>query len=50
MGADKIVVIQAGRVMEEGTHPDLMRREGIYKKLVDLQRQSADWTLAGNQQ
>ena len=35
--ADKIVVIEAGRVVEEGTHDQLMSREGAYARLVRLQ-------------
>ena len=35
--ADKIVVIEAGRVVEEGTHDALMARGGTYAQLVRLQ-------------
>jgi ABC-type multidrug transport system fused ATPase/permease subunit len=35
--ADKIFVIEAGRVAESGTHRALLAREGIYKKLYELQ-------------
>ncbi len=35
--ADKIVVMEKGRVAEEGTHAELMAKAGIYKELHDLQ-------------
>ena len=35
--ADKIVVIQDGRVVEEGTHDELMAQESFYHRLVQKQ-------------
>jgi subfamily B ATP-binding cassette protein MsbA len=35
--ADKIVVLDQGRVREFGTHQDLVRRGGIYQRLHELQ-------------
>ena len=37
VNADKIVVMERGRIMEEGTHIELLERNGIYKKLIDMQ-------------
>ena len=36
MHADKIIVLEQGRVVEEGTHQDLMRRNGDYAHMVSL--------------
>lgn len=36
-GADRIHVINQGRIVESGTHRELIAREGIYKRLRDLQ-------------
>lgn len=35
--ADKIVVMDKGRVVDEGRHEDLLERGGIYRKLFELQ-------------
>ncbi|MEZ5032516.1 MAG: ATP-binding cassette domain-containing protein [Saprospiraceae bacterium] len=35
--ADEILVLREGRVVERGTHDELIARKGEYSKLVDLQ-------------
>jgi subfamily B ATP-binding cassette protein MsbA len=35
--ADRIVLLDKGRIVESGTHRELYEREGIYKKLYELQ-------------
>jgi len=37
MNADRILVLDRGRIIEEGTHQSLMARSGVYKRLADLQ-------------
>jgi len=34
---DRILVLNQGRLVEEGTHDDLLQQEGLYKQLFDLQ-------------
>ena len=35
--ADEIIVLQKGRIVERGTHDELMRLHGFYRKLVEMQ-------------
>ena len=37
MNADRIFVIDEGRIVEEGKHDDLLAKGGVYAKLVELQ-------------
>ncbi|MNE68608.1 putative multidrug export ATP-binding/permease protein [compost metagenome] len=40
--ADKIIVLDQGRVLEEGSHNELIAKEGLYYKLVNMQSFSAE--------
>ena len=42
---DKIVVLNEGAVVEEGTHEQLMDRKGLYYKLYHLQCESLEWKV-----
>ena len=46
-GADHIVVLENGRVAEQGTPAELMERGGLYRRMVELQSESARWKLNG---
>ena len=35
--ADQIVVIDKGKVLESGSHEQLMKAGGLYRKLIDMQ-------------
>lgn len=43
--ADQIVVVAKGRIVQQGTHEQLMKQEGIYKRFVDARQQAVSWKL-----
>lgn len=44
-GADRIVVLKDGYVAENGTPEELLRRNGVYHHMLELQNQSLAWSL-----
>ena len=48
MGADHVVVLADGHVAEEGTPEQLMERGGMFRHMVELQRESSNWQVGGN--
>ena len=45
MQADCILVLEDGRIAEMGTHRELLRRDGVYKSIYDIQMRSEDRAL-----
>ncbi|MGN0633949.1 MAG: ABC transporter ATP-binding protein [Oscillospiraceae bacterium] len=46
--ADRLIVLDKGRLAEFGTHMELMRSKGVYYKLVMAQRQTTKMKKAGS--
>jgi ATP-binding cassette subfamily B protein len=45
MGADKIAVLEGGRLLEEGTGDELINRNGLFARLYSIQKESLGWTV-----
>lgn len=45
--ADNIIVLDEGRVVEQGTHKQLMENEALYARLWNLQTQTSGWKIGG---
>ena len=44
-GADRIVVLENGRTVQQGSPAELMEQDGLYRHMVQIQQESADWTV-----
>ena len=49
LAADLVVVLDKGRIVEQGTHPELLAAGGLYATLYDLQFRSREYALSDAQ-
>ena len=42
MKADRIIVLDKGRIVEQGTHDELKKADGIYRKIYESQSLSEE--------
>ena len=46
-GADQILVLDKGKIVQRGTHRELIAQDGIYRHFVVMREEAIDWKLAG---
>ena len=44
--ADQILVVDRGRVVQKGTHHELLRQEGLYRRFITIREQAEGWSIA----
>ncbi len=42
MNADQVIVMEQGRIVERGTHAELIRQDGLYRRIYELQLKPAE--------
>ena len=45
MNADQILVVDKGRIVQRGSHEELMAEEGIYSRFVEARKEALSWKL-----
>ena len=46
--ADQIVVVDAGKIVQRGTHEELIQKEGIYQRFIGVRTEAENWSLSKN--
>ena len=44
--ADQILVVEDGKIAERGTHQELIRQNGVYKRFTEIREQAEGWNLS----
>lgn len=43
--ADQILVVDQGRIVQEGSHSQLIQKEGLYRRFIQIRETAESWTL-----
>ncbi|WP_329886215.1 ABC transporter ATP-binding protein [Pseudoramibacter faecis] len=46
-GADQILVLEDGQIVQRGKHQELIRQEGLYRRFVEIRENAIGWKLGG---
>ena len=44
---DQILVVDEGRIAERGTHAELMRQDGVYRRFIEIREKAEGWHITG---
>lgn len=44
-GADQIVVLDDGRIVQQGTHENLIQQDGIYRRFIQIRQTASSWKI-----
>ncbi len=45
--ASQILVVNDGRIVERGTHEELLRQNGVYRRFIEIRERAEGWRIAG---
>ena len=43
---DQILVVEDGKIAERGTHQELIRQNGVYKRFTEIRERAEGWNLS----
>lgn len=44
-GADQILVVDQGKIVQKGTHEELIQEDGIYRRFIGGRQQAVSWKI-----
>ena len=48
-GADQILVLENGQIVQIGKHQELIQQEGLYRRFVEIRGNAIGWKLGGRE-
>ena len=43
--SDQILVVDNGRIVQKGTHSELITQEGLYRRFISIRKQAESWSI-----